>query len=175
MTTIIHGWREHHWVWQETIHAEGVRVTSYLCECGKTKQKVTELKKRTQNPQNRVSRVRQVKSPQNAKDAPATSRMRKTRLKAQSHKRSAENRKYLDLRRQFLKDNPICQFKDCLEWSTQCHHKRGREGPWLTDITEFMACCATHHTWIEDNREEAAAMGYLKLRLTTDQLNQTTP
>ncbi len=146
----------------------------YTCrECGHPRKR--NVKKPTQKSQNRVSRVRQVKPAEKAKDAPEGPRMRKTRLKPVSDKRSAENRQYLKIRREFLRDYPICQFKDCREWSAQLHHRRGREGPWLTDVSEFMACCAKHHTWIEDNREAAAEMGYLKLRLTTDQLNKTSP
>jgi hypothetical protein len=96
-------------------------------------------------------------------------------IKPVSDKRKAQNAEYSVLRKQFLEEHPICQFERCNEPSTQCHHKRGREGPWLTDVTEFMAVCMTHHSWIENNREEAAEKGYLKLRLTTDQLKDLPP
>jgi hypothetical protein len=38
-----------------------------------------------------------------------------------------------------------------------------------------MATCQRHHDWIENNREAAMSLGYLKLRLTTDQLKDLPP
>lgn len=169
MTPPRHKKKDHRWQWQDTSHADGYRITSYTCACGKVRVKREKMKKRTQKPHNRVSRVRYIKPPKKTKDAPQGSRIRKTRLKPVSDKRSAENRKYLKIRRQFLQDNPYCQV--CRHnFSNQVHHQRGKEGPWLTDVSEFLACCGTCHSRIEENREWAAEQGYLKLRLTTDQL-----
>lgn len=114
------------------------------------------------------------------KKAVGVPKLRKTLQKAQERKRSGirpvsekrrkQNAEYSRLRKLFLEDHPICQFQGCRQPSTECHHKRGREGRWLTDVTEFMAICRPHHDWIEVNREESFRLQYLKLRITTNQL-----
>lgn len=97
-------------------------------------------------------------------------RRQRKAIKPLSDKRKAKNTEYSKVRKKFLETHPFCKVCFFAE-STQIHHQRGKEGPWLTDTSEFLAICGECHDRIESNREWAAEQGYLKLRLTTDQLN----
>lgn len=96
----------------------------------------------------------------------------RTAIKAVSAKRKKQNDEYSRLRKTYLEEHPICQVCHS-EASDQIHHTMGREKGWLLKTEHFLAVCGDCHHFIETNREEAAKRGFLKLRLTTDQINQT--
>lgn len=66
---------------------------------------------------------------------------------------------YKNVKAQFLADHPECQV--CLaeeqmnrpSQSTEIHHRRGRVGTNLTDISTFVSICGRHHRYIHDNPE----------------------
>ena len=67
---------------------------------------------------------------------------------------------YRPLRDKYMLQHTICQFKDCQSHSNDLHHIRGR-GPYLSEVTYFMAICRPHHQWIDVNTKEARKLGYL--------------
>lgn len=66
---------------------------------------------------------------------------------------------YYRLRDQFMKENPICMV--CwIEPSRDNHHKAGRRGKRLLDVTTFLAVSRGCHTLIHENMTWAREMGY---------------
>jgi hypothetical protein len=117
----------------------------------------------------RKSKVKRV--PKLSKTLQNPRKRQRKAIKPVSDKRKDQNAEYSVLRLAFLEQHPLCQV--CLsEEANQIHHQRGKEGPWLTDTSEFLTICGECHDRIENNREWAAEQGYLKLRLTTDQLKK---
>jgi hypothetical protein len=54
----------------------------------------------------------------------------------------------------------ICELRGNVpRWTDDVHHSRGREGLLLFDVRYFIAACRTCHTWAEDNKEAARALG----------------
>lgn len=45
--------------------------------------------------------------------------------------------------------------------ATQCHHRAGRDGEFLLMEKFWLPVSDEGHRWIEDNREEAKARGWL--------------
>ena len=79
-----------------------------------------------------------------------------------SKKRIEELAEYRTVRDRYLKENPICQVKDCSNPSTHIHHVNGRTGKRLYDVRYFMAvggCC--HPERIHENPTWARENGYL--------------
>jgi hypothetical protein len=70
---------------------------------------------------------------------------------------------YGKLRKQFLKDNPICPITG--EKTTDVHHKKGRLGKLLLDTRFWLAVSRKGHKRIEVNPEWAKQMGYSLSRL----------
>lgn len=81
-----------------------------------------------------------------------------------SKKRAKENRVYLKKREDYLKENPYCEVMECLNKSTQVHHKKGRTGDLLIDETHFLAVCYPCHEKIEKKPEWAKNNGYSLIR-----------
>lgn len=89
-----------------------------------------------------------------------------------SDKQDKLNKAYLVLRKQFLKDHPVCQYCNstsvkpdyCCKIATDIHHMGGR-GKYFLDTSTWMSTCREHHTWIHDHDKEARELGYLKSRL----------
>jgi len=134
------------------------------------------------------TRTRNIKKPRpaaysetSAKKLPRVPKLRKTLqsglkrksggIKAVSDKRKKQNAEYSVLKAEFLMQNLYCEVFPALI-ATEVHHGMGREGKWLLDTTHWHAVSRAGHEWIENNRAEAAKRGFLKLRLTTDQLCQ---
>jgi hypothetical protein len=69
--------------------------------------------------------------------------------------------RYSPKKKSFLHSHPWCQFPDCLEPATDCHHRNKRRGARLFDDHYFMAVCREHHDWIENNKKEARMKGFL--------------
>lgn len=85
------------------------------------------------------------------------------RIRKMSEKREKENKEYLILNREFLKDKK-CQCKDCPNKATTVHHQKGRIGKLLCDIRFWLACCMDCHTEIENHPTWAYKMGYSLFR-----------
>lgn len=90
-----------------------------------------------------------------------------------SDKRKAQNAQYLLQRKAFLERRPSCEIERCGKPATECHHSAGKEGEWLLREEFWFPACRQCHDFVETNRSWAKEKGYLKLRLTTDQINQT--
>jgi hypothetical protein len=84
-----------------------------------------------------------------------------------SKKRAQQNRLYMKLRREYLEAHPRCESPwDCGFRATEIHHKRGRVGALLTDVTHWIALCAPCHHYATVNPAEAIACGVSESRLT---------
>ena len=84
-----------------------------------------------------------------------------------SEKRKELNKEYFILVEQFKKDNPHCKAKVnayCTEKTTDPHHKRGR-GLYLLDVSTWLPCCRSCHTYIEAHPQEAKEKGWSMSRL----------
>jgi hypothetical protein len=161
-STCSHSWR----FLEQSPHGDDRIIKTYYCsKCPKTRTR--NLKKPRYTP---YAYLQDQKSTKQAKTRQKPQKSQRKPIRPVSDKRKKQNAEYSVLRKQFLEEHPICQVC-CSEASNQIHHKRGRSGLWLTDISEFLAVCGDCHSWIEENRAEATKRGYLKLRLTTDRLN----
>lgn len=83
------------------------------------------------------------------------------KISDKSDKRKVQEAIYSDLRKVFLNQNPRCERNKTHE-ATEVHHKAGRNGNRLNDISEFMAVCRDCHRYIHENPKEARAKGWLK-------------
>lgn len=88
---------------------------------------------------------------------------KKTKIKQRSKKMQKDMILYGKLRKQFLKDNPICPITG--EKTTDVHHKKGRLGKLLLDTKFWLAVSRKGHKRIEENPEWAKEMGYSLSRL----------
>lgn len=88
------------------------------------------------------------------------------RIKPRSDKRAKQEREYLEKRKKYLQDNPVCKFKGCNLEATTVHHPKGRLGKLLTDETNFLGLCMEHHVYVENNPNFAKANGYSLGRLS---------
>jgi hypothetical protein len=87
------------------------------------------------------------------------------RIKSVSTKKLSELKDYRVLRDRYLDDHKVCQHPDCKNLSEDLHHAKGRVGALLTDVRFFKALCRKCHRWVEDNPEEAKALGLSLSRL----------
>ena len=69
------------------------------------------------------------------------------------------------VRNEYMKDNPICEFPNCENPSTDLHHGAGKVGKLLTDKRYFKALDREHHRWCELNPLEAQKLGLSFKRL----------
>jgi len=90
---------------------------------------------------------------------------KRTPINKKSDKQKKIDAAYSVLRKQFMKDHPLCMFKNCISISTECHHIRGRGKDYMLDSREWMAVCKPHHDYIHANDKESRELGYLKSRL----------
>ena len=68
-------------------------------------------------------------------------------------------RQYSDIRRQFLRENRMCQ-TECGLRANQIHHMKGRIGDLLIDTRYFFAVCHECHEKIELNPAWAKEKGF---------------
>jgi hypothetical protein len=86
-----------------------------------------------------------------------------------SKKRQKQETQYYRKERPvFLSKHPFCEFEGCGLPSSEVHHMKGRIEGLLCDQKYFLAVCHDHHTWIENNPEQAKEMGYSCSRLKKD-------
>lgn len=92
-----------------------------------------------------------------------TKPMNRKPIAPRSTKRAAQERQYLKLRKAYLLSSPTCKAKlpnICTQLATDVHHKKGRMGSLLTDLSHFLPVCRPCHNWIELNPKEAKELGY---------------
>ena len=85
------------------------------------------------------------------------------KIPSRSSKRGKEERLYASLRKNFLLSYPQCQAQipgQCTHQSTEVHHKKGRVGNLLIDVSKFLAVCRNCHEWIENHTPEAQKLGF---------------
>jgi hypothetical protein len=85
------------------------------------------------------------------------------KIKPISDKRSAQNKEYIKLRKEFLKNNPICAVTG--KQATEIHHMKGRIGKLLTDVNYFLPVSREAHIKIELFPNWAKEKGYSISRL----------
>lgn len=81
------------------------------------------------------------------------------RIPKLSKKRAAQNRIYLKIAKEFIKDK-YCPVTGTP--ATEVHHINGRIGKLLTDETYFLAVSTEGHRWIHANVNEARSKGLIK-------------
>jgi hypothetical protein len=86
-----------------------------------------------------------------------------------SEKKSAQDRVYSVLRKEFLSQHPCCQAKlagcaGCQGQDLQVHHKKGRGKYYLINTTWLAVCHSCHH-YIEVHPEFAKAAGFSETRV----------
>lgn len=88
-------------------------------------------------------------------------------LSPRSPKRAKEERLYSAKRILFLSEHKMCEahLQGCTNFATEVHHKKGRIGELLLDVTEWLAACHNCHAYIELNPIEAKILGFSKPRL----------
>lgn len=79
-------------------------------------------------------------------------------IKKVSKKRELQLKEYNHLRKEFLKVNNVCPVTG--KKATEIHHKKGRIGNLLCDVTNFLAVSREGHIKIELNPEWAKEKGY---------------
>lgn len=94
--------------------------------------------------------------------------MKKTPLKRMSKNKARETAKYWPLRKKFLEMHPFCEFNGsgvftvgCINHATQIHHEKGQHWKIMNDTRYWLAVCAAHHAWIENNKKEARKRGLI--------------
>jgi hypothetical protein len=79
-----------------------------------------------------------------------------------SLQRARELRLYKRLRVKFLDGHPWCEFPGgCNRPTAVVHHRRGRDGARLNDVSWWAASCIEHNDYAETHTGEALAMGWL--------------
>ena len=86
-------------------------------------------------------------------------------IKKVSDKRKTENKDYTKVRKVFLESLIFCQVKGCKGLATEVHHKKGRIGKLLTDISYFLGVCRECHNKIELEPKWGKENGYSLNRL----------
>ena len=107
-------------------------------------------------------------------------KMKRTPLRRVSKKRTKQNRTYVNVRKEYLRENPWCEVcvkeqqlfnkafnqgeeytgpvkseTDPIRKSNQIHHVRKRYGELLNETRWFLAVCSICHSYIEDNKKWA--------------------
>ena len=91
-------------------------------------------------------------------------------LPTRSSKRIIDDKEYSIRRKIFLTANPMCQAHliGCQNVASQVHHKKGRIGKLLLNMTWWLAVCDSCHHWIENHPEEAKEKGFSLSRLNNE-------
>jgi len=89
-----------------------------------------------------------------------------------SLQRAREMRLYKRLRVKFLEGHPWCEFPGgCNRPTAVVHHRRGRFGARLNDVSWWAASCIPHNDFAETNTAEALRIGWL-VRIEGDTPNE---
>jgi len=82
-----------------------------------------------------------------------------TVIRKVSDKRAKELRVYERAKAEYFEEHSTCEFPGCEVENVTLHHMVGRIGDRLTNKEYFKSLCWVHHQWVEENPEEAKAMG----------------
>lgn len=87
-----------------------------------------------------------------------------------SKKRAMEYKGYSIVRKEYLDKNPYCEARipGCTIQASEVHHKAGKIGAKLTDVSNFLAVCRSCHDKIEANPDFAKEEGFSLSRLNKD-------
>lgn len=96
----------------------------------------------------------------------ALKRQKQKPIPKTSKKMLANLKIYSVLRKDYLKDHPICECgrNGCKRKSQDIHHKKGR-GIYLNVIEYWLAVARVCHTWINEHPKEAMFLGLTVSRL----------
>lgn len=86
-------------------------------------------------------------------------------MRAVSKRRAAQLRTYRKLRDEYLTGHPRCEFPECGQVASDLHHKAGRVGALLTDVTRWAALCRPCHRWVTENPAAAYELGISEHRI----------
>ena len=90
----------------------------------------------------------------------AADSVKRTRLKPISNKRRTQLRDYYILRKDFLRQNPVCEIcKRNKPWDV--HHQKGRNGRLLLNDFYWLAVCRGCHDLIHEHPAWAREQGYI--------------
>ena len=78
-----------------------------------------------------------------------------------SLQRGRELRLYKRLRAKFLETHEWCERPGCHRPATVVHHRRGRDGARLNDVSWWAASCEPCNDFAETHTGEALRMGWL--------------
>ena len=95
----------------------------------------------------------------------AGAKVRTSFINQKSDKRKVEEKEYLIIKAEVLKENPICQWPGCNKKSVDCHHSGGRVGKNYLDKKKMKALCRGHHVFAELNPKIAKEMQISKSRI----------
>jgi hypothetical protein len=88
-----------------------------------------------------------------------------------SDKMKGLNKEYGKIAEEYKRANPSCVARIngyCTGKTESIHHKRGR-GRYLLDVSTFLPCCLSCHSYIESHPEEAKEKGWSESRLSVNQ------
>jgi hypothetical protein len=85
-----------------------------------------------------------------------------------SAKKKQGLKEYKKVRADYLSKHPICQVDGCRRFASEIHHRAGRTGALLCNVTHFLAVCRTCHQRIELQPAWAKEMGYSESRLSVN-------
>ena len=82
-------------------------------------------------------------------------------MRKESKKLAIKNRKYSQVRKEYLIEKNICRAKvdNCSIKATDIHHMKGR-GNYLLDTKTWLPVCRSCHDWIEKNPSDAYDLGF---------------
>jgi hypothetical protein len=82
-------------------------------------------------------------------------------LAPRSSKKEKLDALYTIIRKQWMKDHPMCQAKlpGCSLEAHDIHHKEGKVGELYLDTTNFVSICRNCHTWVHSNPKQAKELG----------------
>lgn len=85
---------------------------------------------------------------------------RRKPIRRVSVKRMAQLKEYYILRNDYLAEHRRCELCGIAQ-AQDIHHRAGRVGSKLNDVSLFLAVCRPCHDFIHNNPKQAYAMGHL--------------
>jgi|SRR5687768_3764114 len=82
------------------------------------------------------------------------------RIRKVSKKRTEQLKAYASLRKDYLKNHPICQRCHVFE-SVDIHHCKGKTNLLLLDVRHWKALCRQDHKWVHDHPDAARREGLI--------------
>jgi hypothetical protein len=95
----------------------------------------------------------------------AQNQMKKSPLKRMGKDKARETAKYWPLRRKFLDEHEFCEVPlevhDCTLRATTVHHSKRQHWKIMNETKFWIPACLNGHTWIEDHKNQARAIGLI--------------